>query len=572
MPVDNAVSLPPSSQRPRAPRSNRYRRRFRGVVGIGALTLAASLALPASAQHLPQPEVAEPSQILANHGFDAGDAFGHPIEWAVSGSAGGSDAVVTDVAADKTEGPTALRVTNQAGAGVTVMSRREVATANTSYTLTGKAKVLSGAGATVLMRFYDFNKKQLAEYSVTPTTSGAFADFTLTGKAPEGTDLVSVLISGTVATAGVTVFDAFALDSAPLPYDTELGTRRELFLDDYRIESAHDVQRLVHPGKKLDAPVIKADKPWEISAYTYGSVFKEGHKYRIWYTCYNKVPPNYFLCYAESSDGKNWRKPDLGLTEWNGSKHNNIVRSGSGTVAYNPRAAADKRYALLTYRGGVVNDTQGYYGMTSPDGLHWTDVSAKPLLLDGDVSNLTFDQRSGRYIASVKKRMFTADTGGYDRSAFVATSTDFVHWTRPQLAVMGDLADDGSAFAKGGLEGQIYGMPILPYESVYVGVPWAFSLLNFTAGQFKTAADGPITPQLAASRDLLHWERPVRDALIEPGHAGAWDDGTTYTASNILVDRTTISMYYAGFNTGHGGADPADADRDNQHGQTGLVT
>jgi len=134
------------------------------------------------------------------------------------------------------------------------------------------------------------------------------------------------------------------------------------------------------------------------------------------------------------------------------------------------------------------------------------------------------------------------------------------------------MADDGGAYAKGGLEGQIYGMPVLPYESMYIGIPWVFEILNFTSGEYKTAADGPVTPQLAASRDLLHWERPVRDALIEPGEGGAWDDGAMYTASNIIVDDDSISMYYAAFNNGHGGAESTNPDRDNHRGQTGLAT
>jgi hypothetical protein len=33
-----------------------------------------------------------------------------------------------------------------------------------------------------------------------------------------------------------------------------------------------------------------------------------------------------------------------------------------------------------------------------------------------------------------------------------------------------------------------------------------------------------------------------------------------------------IQFYYAGFNNGHGGADPADPNRDNHRGQTGLAT
>ncbi|MGJ6979513.1 hypothetical protein ACSDQ9_03130 [Aestuariimicrobium soli] len=134
------------------------------------------------------------------------------------------------------------------------------------------------------------------------------------------------------------------------------------------------------------------------------------------------------------------------------STADNIVVASSGTIAFNPTAPADRRYAMLVFRTGVVNETLGYYGMVSPDGLHWSDVSDKPLLLDGDVSNLTWDS-----------------------------------------------ADDGGALKIGGLESQIYGMP-------------------------------------------------------------------------VLVDDTTISMYYAGFNNGHGGAEPGNPDRDNLVGQTGLVT
>lgn len=563
--------MQPSRSDPSTGTRGRKRRATAGIAALGALALAGTLTLPASAQRLPREEVARPGEILANPGFDAKDSFAHPVEWSVLG-AGASNVVVINRAADKMEGPSALEVTNNAGAGVTVASRKQIATAGSTYTLTGQSKLLKGTGASVLMRFYDFNNKIVGEESHVVTEGGDFKPFTLTGTAPATADLVTILITGTQSTQGTTIFDAFSLQSSEAAYDPKLGTERELFLDDHRIESAHDVGREVHPGKKLDAPVIRADKPWEVSAYTYGSVIRDGDQYRLWYTCYNDVAPNYFLCYAESTDGVAWTKPNLGLVDWKGSKENNIVQPGAGTIVQNPDAPADQRYAQLTYRAGTVNDTMGYYGRVSPDGLRWTDVSDKPLLLDGDVSNLAYDQRTHRYIATVKKRMFTADTDGYERSAFVATSTDFKSWTRPQLGVMGDLADDGGAFNKGGLESQIYGMPVLPYESVYVGVPWVFDILNFTSGEYKTAADGPVTPQLASSRDLLHWDRPEREPLIEPGRTGAWDDGALYTASNIVVDDKQISMYYAGFNNGHGGADPDDPNRDNHHGQTGLAT
>jgi len=38
-----------------------------------------------------------------------------------------------------------------------------------------------------------------------------------------------------------------------------------------------------------------------------------------------------FICYAESGDGIHWKKPNLGLHEFRGSKDNNIALTCPGT-------------------------------------------------------------------------------------------------------------------------------------------------------------------------------------------------------------------------------------------------
>ena len=35
------------------------------------------------------------------------------------------------------------------------------------------------------------------------------------------------------------------------------------------------------------------------------------------------------ICYAESEDGLHWRKPELGLIEFNGNTRNNLVQRGA---------------------------------------------------------------------------------------------------------------------------------------------------------------------------------------------------------------------------------------------------
>jgi hypothetical protein len=150
--------------------------------------------------------------------------------------------------------------------------------------------------------------------------------------------------------------------------------------------------------------------------------------------------------------------------------------------------------------------------------------------------------------------------GKQDRAAFVSVSTNFTDWFAPgepqarwTLAVEGDPADDLQAMARGGLEAQIYGMPIYPYEQMYIGLPWVFDIMTYNSGIYAATGDGPIQPQIAASRDLRLWSRPARDPVLPLGRAGAWDDGTLYTANTLLVSSNEMEIYYGAMNLTHGG-------------------
>ncbi|MFN7563163.1 MAG: hypothetical protein ACK5TH_15380, partial [Prosthecobacter sp.] len=129
------------------------------------------------------------------------------------------------------------------------------------------------------------------------------------------------------------IFFAVASSFAAEPID--IGSRRELFVDDFLIEklTGKAEQRLHQPQPKEIA--ITHDAPWEGSGSGYHSIFKDGDKYRMYYkswqltvTAPGKVNTGehpLFTCYAESDDGIHWRKPELGLFEYKGSKANNIV-------------------------------------------------------------------------------------------------------------------------------------------------------------------------------------------------------------------------------------------------------
>jgi hypothetical protein len=281
----------------------------------------------------------------------------------------------------------------------------------------------------------------------------------------------------------------------------------------------------------------------------------------MWYTSY--ADANYYLCYATSIDGIKWIKPKLGLIDFKGSTQNNICKIGGGTLVYDPvDIDASKKYKLMTFDGS--KEKFGYGVHFSPDGLKWTAYSNNPVLPYGDVSTVAYDKDRSLFIATTKQRMLVSNTsvtpGKNDRAAFVSVSKDFIHWTAPgapgssyTLAVEGEPSDDMLVMSKGGIEANIYGMPVYPYEGMYVGFPWVFDINTYGTGEYAVTGDGKIQPQIAASRDLRHWSRPCRDAVIPLGKAGSWDDGTLYTASTLQVSEKEMSVYYGAMNLPHGG-------------------
>ena len=115
----------------------------------------------------------------------------------------------------------------------------------------------------------------------------------------------------------------------------EIGTDRQLFVDDFWVDEARGVERRLHQPTKREV-AIPSDKPWEGGGVYYSLVTRDGGKYRMWYRCdphgkgEDYKDSNAVTAYAESDDGIHWEKPDLGLIEFEGSKHNNLIYGGPG--------------------------------------------------------------------------------------------------------------------------------------------------------------------------------------------------------------------------------------------------
>lgn len=135
------------------------------------------------------------------------------------------------------------------------------------------------------------------------------------------------------------VFGCMTRILLPLAFlTTVLSAGEKVFFafDDHNIAWQHNLRLTLttadkHPGN----PVLKRGPAGSADhghAILYGTVMKDGDKFRMWYLgmveTENKSgqAPGWWrpMCYAESMDGVTWTKPALGLVEHNGTKANNI--------------------------------------------------------------------------------------------------------------------------------------------------------------------------------------------------------------------------------------------------------
>ena len=166
----------------------------------------------------------------------------------------------------------------------------------------------------------------------------------------------------------------FALGCAVCPAATgtepiDIGSRLELMVDEYLIErmTGGAELRLHRPTER--ELVMVFDKPWEGNRTGYYTIFQDGDLYRMYYRGSKLILgkdfsiPYDYICYAESIDGIHWRRPQLGLIEFEGSKKNNILFAGDvANQAFtpfwdpNPDCKPQEQYKAMSAMGKPGGD------------------------------------------------------------------------------------------------------------------------------------------------------------------------------------------------------------------------
>jgi len=222
----------------------------------------------------------------------------------------------------------------------------------------------------------------------------------------------------------------------------EIGDRRELFVDDYLIESLKGAELRLH--QPVDAgPVLKFDQPWEGLFCGYCTIIKDGEVYRAYYRGRPSAGADgdvgEVYCYAESKDGVNWTKPEFSLYEKQGHKKNNIILADAAPMTHNfspfldtrPDVPADEKYKAL---GGTMKS--GLVAFTSPDGIHWKQHPAGTVIPTKLVPYpYMFDSQNVAFWSPVENRYLSYFRVFKDKIRRIARSEsdDFIHWSEPVL-------------------------------------------------------------------------------------------------------------------------------------------
>ena len=331
----------------------------------------------------------------------------------------------------------------------------------------------------------------------------------------------------------------------------EIENRLELFVDRHLIDELKNAELRLHAPRPAES-VLKFDKPWEGAFCGYTTIIRDDQLLRMYYrglpVAGRDGTDTEVTCYAESTDGIHWKKPDLGIYEIKGTRQNNVVLAGHTPASHNfspfldanPDADPAQRYKAL---GGT---SKGLIAFVSPDGKRWQRLRQDPVFTKG-----VFDSQNVSFYSEVEKqylcyfRTWTKTNYGGFRTVSRTTSKDFVHWTDPVSMTFGDTRYE-----------HLYTNQTSPYfraPHIYLGVAARF----MPGRQVLTKADAEqigvdhryfgdcSDAVLLSSRGGPRYDRTFMESFIRPGLGlQNWVSRTNYPALGIVpTGEDEISIY-----------------------------
>jgi hypothetical protein len=370
------------------------------------------------------------------------------------------------------------------------------------------------------------------------------------------------------------------------PASIDVG--RQLFVDDFLIEST-TLKRTFHkPKNHPSCPVLKPETPVELNdgVMPAAAPFSDG----VWYDPKDRLYKIWYIAgyddgfaFASSEDGIHWKRPNLDVvpgTNRTMKPIKNYMRNGTTVWLDHDAKDLNERFKMFAYlqRGtgswprkrpdeplasGERMASGNVY--TSPDGIHWTKRAVTGAC--GDNTGFFYNPFRKTWVFSIRK-----GRPGLGRARSYRETPDFVagaSWAPDDVHDW--LARDEHDIPDPVLQQkpEIYKVDCVAYESRMLGL---FGMYLGPPNDFAYKNGIPKTNDLHVgfSRDGMEFERRDRTAFIACSRKpGTWNRGYLHSAGGCcLIVGDEIRFYYAGFS----GVSPAQGSGSYAGSSTGLAT
>jgi len=323
-----------------------------------------------------------------------------------------------------------------------------------------------------------------------------------------------------------------------LPKLTTSDKTHILFLDLTELEKVEGLEHAVHEGEKImpDPALVGTAGTWDaVRAKPYGDVHYDPAtgQWQMWYSGASAHHhESRIICYATSTDGLRWSKPDLGTVEFMGSKRNNIVVPGyaqSPNVLDVSEVPGAKHHWRL-YTGAMGGDICIY---ESDDCINWQAVTRIPkphfmdiacILLDRNAANpkQRFKAYGQQYTVEMKLKEYK-----YDRQLSVMTSEDGLKWDAKPTPII-------SPGELGVSDSEEHFIGVTNYGNYYIAL--------YDAMYKNHSCD----TEMALSRDGIHFKRVLPNRkFIKVGKFGDYDQSMMSICAGFDTTAERHYQYYA---------------------------
>ena len=263
------------------------------------------------------------------------------------------------------------------------------------------------------------------------------------------------------------------------------------------------------------------DAPDSERVVYYGTVHRVGDELWMWYLGQGRDAAWFErVCFATSTDGYNWHKPNLGLVEYKGNRNNNLVDLNQGShhvqscvVYHDPDDPDPDRKFKMLFQSRKYDSS--FAAAFSADGLSWRESSNNPVGSWLEMAGGT--RHNGCYYICGQGG---THAGGV-RQLVTHISYDFENWS--QASCMGMRRSNVSP--RSPVTGSSAG------EQIHLGAS-LWNRGNVIVGFYGMWNGHPSNDRrlvtmdlgLAVSNDALHYREPIPDYPIVSAAEDGWQE------------------------------------------------